>query len=296
MNNIELINEKYYSCFQVAIATYLKNNGYADYWNVFPNCWLFDYDHTKDSLLGERIESLWMSDLEDLNEYSGIKLKMVTRLGNEVYLVEMDAYDCCWGTVYQKYHMPHYFLIHKSCVSNRYIIVDSFFKKLLEADIETDKLKKIYEISMCSGRSLPLAQIVKMARNNMFLNHSTLTKYKKMRELAVDILESDYAHEIKSRNDDLYMNPLYNSFFRLEAGRHNFLKIISGDLKKKDTKLYSDLERVVSSWNLIRLNTIRLLLTNNTRLLKSISDALNELSYSEESTLNQLCVLYNITS
>lgn len=296
MNDIELIDEKYYSCFQVAIATYLKSNNFDDYWYAFPNCWVFDYERNDSVLLGDRIKSLWMSDIEELKEYTGIVLENVPSIENETYLVEIDVYDCWWSSVYKKHHMPHYFLLCKNSQKNM-CIIDSFFKKRIERttlEINTSDLKKVYKVSINNGRKLELTNIICNAMVNMFPKDASITGYEKMRELAIDILNCDYLSEIKTQNKDLYMNSLYNSFFRLEAGRYNFFKIISTDLRRKNAELFSDFEQIISSWEIIRLNISRLLLTDNTSLLKNISKSLYVLSYSEEKALNRLCQLYNI--
>lgn len=297
MNDIQLIDEKYYSCFQVAIATYLKNNNFVEYWCAFPNCWTFDYVRNEHGLLGHKIKTLWMSDISEIEEYTGVVLECVSKIDDKVYLVEMDVYNCWWSKVYKKYHMSHFFLLYKNFQKDTVVIVDSFFKKKIEIkerDINISDCKKIYKISIGNGSSLCVENVIRMARENMFPQESSDTRYKKMRDLAVDIIKCDYFSDIKNSNYDFYMNPLYNNLFRGEAGRYNFFRIISNDVKMRNSELFFVFEQIISCWEILRLNISRLLLTDNTDLLKKISNSLNELSYKEENALKKLCQLYNV--
>lgn len=297
MRNIELLDEKYYSCFQVAIATYLKNNDYNEYWYAFPNCWVFDYKNDDDILLYERVNGLWISDAAELKKYAGIMLKETTTIEDDiVYLIEIDAADCRWGTVYEKYHIPHYFLLQKQ-QNDKIIIVDSFFKKKIETladEVDTSIFKKIFRILKYESTKCGLPDIIRMAVLNMFPDGVNVTGYEKMRKLAIDILECNYPLDVKTQKEELYMNRLYNNFFQLEAGRYNLLQILSNDLKFKSQDVYIALKQIVSSWEVIRLNIARLLLTDNIRLLENISKALKSLSYKEEDVLNKLCKLYKV--
>lgn len=297
MDNIELIKEKHYSCFQIAIATYLRNNEFPEYWLAFPNCWQFDYSLQDDKKnIGDRLNSLWLSDIEEIKCYTGISLRETQNIISGCYLIEIDAYDCFWSTVYKKHHIPHYFILIIDDDGNSSMVVDSFFGKKIKVekrDANLGNFKRCFEIAIGTGHTIELKRVVNMAYSNMNRVDGGFSGFQKMRSFARDLLCYQSERKNEDSSEKIFMNPIYKNFLILEGGRYNFLRIISEDLKMRSDVLCYDLFHLKTRWEEVRMNFCRFLLTGKSGILERISESIIMISHSEEDILNRLYELYN---
>ena len=302
MFSIKPIQEKYFSCFHVAVATFLHHYD-RNYYMLFPDCWGFDYEIDNNMLIGERINPSWYSDFDEMNLYSGVILEKlfinsfdeftdVLKAGasNDVYLVNCDAFDCEWGVSYNKYHVDHYFIIFGINKNRNTVnITDSFFSnEIIQIDIE--KLYKIQrnvqKMSLkLNTKNKTLYELISNVYNKMHEEKDGYNSFGKLILFASDLKNTNIEKEFIYK--DIYMIPLYKNLFKLEAGRYNFCKILC--CFNIDTDIINEINNVIDKWFKTRMNINRIYLDpKNRNLINRVSDNLIEISLIEKSILYSL--------
>ncbi len=300
---IKPIQEKYFSCFQIAVATVLNHHN-QNYYLLFPDCWGFDYEINNMKILGERINPSWCSDFNEMSIYAGINLDKlfinsfidffnVLKLGvasDTVYLVNCDAFDCEWGISHNKYHVDHYFIAYGMDEKQNIVnVTDSFFSnEIIKIDIEKlYKIQKNIQIISWkpSSKNKTIHELINNVYNTMHQEKNGYNSFDKLVLFANDFktanIENEFIYE------DIYMVPLYKSLFKLEAGRYNFCKILCYYDIKMD--IINEINRVIEKWFKIRMNINRLYLApKNQSLMERISDNLIEISSIEKDILSCL--------
>ncbi len=242
------------------------------------------------------MNSLWLSDVEEIKCYTGISLRETQNIISGCYLVEIDAYDCFWSTVYKKHHIPHYFIFITDDDNNSNMVVDLFFDKKIKVEKRETVLgdfKRCFEISMGTGHTIELKKVVNMAYSNMNRVDGDFSRFQKMRSFARVLLCYHSESIIEDSSEKIFMNPIYKNFLILEGGRYNFLRIISEDLKMRSDVLCYELFHLKTRWEEVRMNFCRFLLTGKNEILERISESIIMISHAEEDILNRLYELYN---
>lgn len=300
---IKPIQEKYFSCFHIAISTFLHYY-HKNYYMLFPNCWGFDYEiNNNNKLIGEKINPSWYSDFDEINMYSGIILEnlfvnsfvdfvdiLKTGALNDVYLINCDAFDCDWGISYNKYHIDHYFIIYGMNKKQNIInITDSFFSnEIIQIDIEKlyNIQKNIQKISLKLGtKNKTIYEIINDVYTTMHQKKDGYNSFDKLIFFANELNTGDIANEFIY--EDIYMIPLYKNLFRLEAGRYNFCKILYYFNIEMD--IIQEINNLIEKWFKIRMNINRVYLNpKNKNLINCISNNLIEICLIEKSILSRL--------
>lgn len=310
MLNFNIQKNQEYSCRQTVIVEVAKYLG-ANYEMIALGNWRFDYCHSTDKSIGEKLAQIYpMHYIWNMEHYHGLRLQRTQtdnfnvkdaifhnlELGRPV-IVHSDTFYCPWYVGYKRIHYSHFFIII-GCKNGVYQcydptmcnnLVEAQDHILLEGIDELITIEQVYAVSHKANEYLE--QLQKDVKTNIGKEFSI-----GMRAFSEDIAQRfDAAAEYEEFRADIDTAPLIDNIrdlFVYRIGYANLLHYLADIVSPKLDTYACNMIDCAKAWKTLRGRFIKLALRKETKqeILDDLSQTIlniceKEMHLAEEITL-----------
>ncbi len=293
------------NCIENCIANICDTYG-IDYRPLFLFSWDFGYDQSK-ATVGERIHyrNNYELDLDDYVKIASDYLKINCEehtleydlcgsqiRNNQIYMVNIDSFDCKWNLAYQKYHYSHYFLIEKTVMED-YVNIEGIdsFSSLNIQHITVDCLnaiRKLYCISILENNIDMQSYQKQLKQRYLEFISSNIQKgiYNNINIFAHELLEADDINNLSPQMIDITNAYIIRRLSYIANSRYNTILLFK--YLCLDKMLVSDMESIYGKWESIKNLFIKMLISKNMKRISQASELIMSIAYDEESLATRL--------
>ncbi|NMA32102.1 MAG: hypothetical protein GX941_09915 [Candidatus Methanofastidiosa archaeon] len=300
---IERVRPKRYithNCVENCIAN-LCDATSKDFRPLFLYSWDFGFDKYKDTI-GEKIHyhSLFDIGIEryfEISEfYLNINFSAFSKLqsdiidhieSNHILLIMSDSFTIPWNTAYNKYHLPHTYLLSfnkkEKCIS----VTDSFYcqENMKIHNFAVGSIEQCYSIDI-KPEPLSIEKNIELLREKylLFLNKNIENRiYDLINDLSSDLATINSIDKLTLYPSDISYATLIRRMIYITGSRYNtisFFKYIGFS-----EKYVEQMSLIHEKWESLKNLFIKILITKKIQLLELASNELKLLSGLE----NKLC-------
>ena len=288
-----------HNCIENCIAN-LCDAANVDFRPMFLYSWNFGFDKSKDTIdeklhycshFDIRVDRYFELSASFLNikfcmfskEYSKIVNQLI---GNNVLLIKTDSYFVPWNLAYQKYHLPHFYLLIYNNEKKCFTAIDSFCNKDMVDldDVDVNKIEEIFRIDLNYDRLLNKNTEMPREKFLFFLNHNRNKEiYNLIGELGRIFATVDSIEKLTTNLSDISNSVLIRRMSYITHSRINTKSLFEYlNLSKVDIE---SMNTISEKWESLKNLFIKILISKRLNLLQQVSDELMLLSNIE----NELC-------
>lgn len=292
------------NCIENCIAN-ICDSYKVEFTPLFLYSWDFCYDE-REATIGERIrlhdQGLNIVDYIVLSQmYLGIDireipLQKVFSIDNleedEIYLINLDSFNCFWNEAYRKYHYSHFYLMER--ISNKIREVDSFssydvlssdsnshlnciekgYICLMQTDYESEKIRRLQCIK---------ERLLEFLSDNYYRGI-----YDQIREFARDIGRVKTIDELTPQASDLINTQILRRLSYIANSRYNIILLLQK--LQFNQAVIDQMNLIYEKWEIIKNYSIKMLISKKVYKITLIRDLIMDVADHEDRLVKKLVI------